>query len=263
MARRCTDPAANGRFTLLELLAHPAVAPSHGEERRQVRAAFTLIELLVVIAIIAILASMLLPSLGKAKDAAKTAVCINNHKQIGLAIFSYAGDWADAMLPSEHTVSAGSQESTSSLYVWGNAPCGIGILAAQGYLPSKDASQPITGDNRNKIYDCPIGTCFEGNGNWSDYSYIRDGYDGYYNNYTPAVSNRFGNNSKRMILFCATSLQKLYTAPSIPAHNGSGSTFFFGDGSALAMPLGSLNVGFCDFRQFFMLMDSSHGTVFQ
>ena len=65
--------------------------------RKKHLSGFTLIELLVVVSIIALLVSILLPSLANARNQARLAVCSNNYRQIGLAIQMYVGDNRDCL----------------------------------------------------------------------------------------------------------------------------------------------------------------------
>ena len=75
----------------------PIGYPNDGHRRASSGAGFSLVELLVVPAIIAVLAALLLPALSGAKNRAQRTACLNNLKQINLAVHLYAGDDNDVL----------------------------------------------------------------------------------------------------------------------------------------------------------------------
>jgi len=79
--------------------------------------AFTLIELLVVVAIIAMLAALLLPALGRAREQARTSTCMSNLKSIGtsMAIYNTAND---GLFPTTYNYVDGEASSGAGYYHW-------------------------------------------------------------------------------------------------------------------------------------------------
>jgi prepilin-type N-terminal cleavage/methylation domain-containing protein/prepilin-type processing-associated H-X9-DG protein len=118
-----------------------------GRTRAKNAAAFTLVELLVVIAIISILASMLLPALGMAKEKARSISCVNNLKQMGVAMTLYSDDNSDYLVPAEYDVRNGAKHQEG----WPT------ILYNGKYLPASRSKTFYSLPEARMVFQCPSG----------------------------------------------------------------------------------------------------------
>src|ERR1700712_5128327 len=100
------------------------------------RRSFTLIELLVVIAIIAVLIALLLPAVQSAREAARRSQCINNLKQLGLAMHNYQST-ARSFPPG---ASKNPMPNSSTYYPWGNWSAQALLLPYLEQKPLYDAA---------------------------------------------------------------------------------------------------------------------------
>jgi prepilin-type N-terminal cleavage/methylation domain-containing protein/prepilin-type processing-associated H-X9-DG protein len=220
-------------------------AGSAAPTRRPARSrGFTLIELLVVIAIISILASMIFPAFGRAREQARKSVCASNLRQIGMGVLQYTQDWDelypigyncyDMGKPADRYVSVVLNPYIKSTQIW-DCPSWTGryTAAALDYTGNYSYVTPVT------LGGSTIGTNVIG---------IPDPSTDTNPPYSPPRSlAAVSDSAKYPLFFCGTAPGQTAT-PTINAHTGindeqwltsgiGGTTVLFADGHTKYLPM--------------------------
>ncbi len=213
------------------------------------KTAFTLIELLVVIAIIAILAAMLLPALSAARERAKSAGCINNLKQLGLASNLYVNDNDDWIVPGQYTASA-----NTWCHTW------QGILAGYGFdgKAPDDAPFGITykKDSAACTFGCPSEGVNFGSSSAGMFTYTHYAINVFVSGTASQTGNQ-GYQHRMSVYEDPTSLKLIadtnrLTAPTLQSsanvrfRHGGGETRALNDATTMPSANGAANVVFLD-----------------
>lgn len=213
--------------------------------------AFSLIELLVVIAILALLISILLPSIGRAKDQARRVMCRNNLRQWGFALQLYRGDFKDFLptegssIPTPEDIQLG-QRWYNVLPPYLGAPAYRDVEGAGLHIkefpalhiwicPAKNLSHLNTSTTGKNQFHYAMNRVLDGTGNSTDGPAVTPGFPD--QGWRPISAGRFISKPNTVFLF------DVY--PNSPNHDPSGVNVEFHRNSANVLYLSG---GVADFK---------------